>query len=117
MTMLRWIKSLLGIADPGDLRHELSGVLQEAKILLLLPKNDFSWSAWPNEQAAIQEIDSLLLVLAQGHLPECIDASVLFAPTGPIQEVSLSSGWGDQFLLLADRFDTIARRLWQGYRH
>jgi hypothetical protein len=30
---------------------------------------------------------------------------VLFAPTGPIQEVSVSSGWGDAFLELADRFD------------
>jgi len=29
----------------------------------------------------------------------------LFAPTGPIQEVSLSSGWGQEFLELAERFD------------
>ena len=30
---------------------------------------------------------------------------MLFAPTGPIQEVSLSSGWGDVFIELAERFD------------
>ncbi|HEX8181606.1 MAG TPA: hypothetical protein VF525_18845 [Pyrinomonadaceae bacterium] len=30
---------------------------------------------------------------------------VLFAPTGPMQEVSLSSGWGEEFLALAERFD------------
>ena len=30
---------------------------------------------------------------------------VLFAPTGPIQEVSLSSGWGHEFIKLAERFD------------
>jgi hypothetical protein len=30
---------------------------------------------------------------------------VLFAPTGPIQEVSISSGWGEAFLSLAERFD------------
>ena len=30
---------------------------------------------------------------------------MLFLPTGPIQEVSLSSGWGDAFVALADRFD------------
>jgi hypothetical protein len=30
---------------------------------------------------------------------------VLFLPTGPIQEVSLSSGWGDEFLQLAERYD------------
>ena len=30
---------------------------------------------------------------------------VLFAPTGPIQEVSLSSGWENDFIELANRFD------------
>jgi hypothetical protein len=30
---------------------------------------------------------------------------VLFLPTGPIQEVSLSSGWAQEFLDLADRYD------------
>ena len=33
---------------------------------------------------------------------------MLFLPTGPIQEVSLSSGWGDAFVALADRFDLAA---------
>ena len=36
--------------------------------------------------------------------------AVLFLPTGPIQEVSLSSGWGDEFVALADRFDAAAAR-------
>jgi hypothetical protein len=31
--------------------------------------------------------------------------AILFLPTGPMQEVSLSSGWGDEFVALADRFD------------
>jgi hypothetical protein len=43
--------------------------------------------------------------LAEGRLPPRLDMSMLFAPTGPIQEVSLSSGWGDKFIAVADRFD------------
>ena len=31
--------------------------------------------------------------------------SVLFAPTGPMQELSIDSGWGQEFIALADRFD------------
>lgn len=31
--------------------------------------------------------------------------SFFFIPTGPLQEVSISSGWGDEFCALADRFD------------
>jgi hypothetical protein len=34
-----------------------------------------------------------------------LELSVLFAPTGPVQEVSVSSGWGDEFLILANEFD------------
>ena len=35
---------------------------------------------------------------------------VLFLPTGPLQEVSLSSGWGDEFCALADRYDAAVAR-------
>jgi hypothetical protein len=34
---------------------------------------------------------------------------VVFAPTGPMQEVSLGSGWGDEFLGVADRWDAALR--------
>jgi hypothetical protein len=34
-----------------------------------------------------------------------MDLSILFAPTGSIQEVSLSSGWGDEFIYLSMDFD------------
>jgi hypothetical protein len=37
--------------------------------------------------------------------PAELSLSILFAPTGPIQEVSLSSGWGGEFLKLASTFD------------
>jgi hypothetical protein len=38
---------------------------------------------------------------------------VLFAPTGPIQEVSISSGWGNEFLDLAERFDRAVQRAYR----
>ena len=31
-------------------------------------------------------------------IPERLEVNLLFAPTGPIQEVSMSSGWSDIFL-------------------
>jgi hypothetical protein len=50
-------------------------------------------------------LDGILSALQSGVLPEGLWMEVLFAPTGPIQEVSLSSGWGGEFLALAERFD------------
>ena len=82
--------------------QKLIDILKEAKVLLARAGNDFSWSSWIDQDHAISEIDSIITKLENGSIP---DIGVLFAPTGPIQEVSLSSGWGDEFLELADRFD------------
>ena len=82
--------------------QKLTAVLREAKALLSLEGNDFSWSSWRDQNQAISEIDSIITKLEKGSIP---DMRVLFAPTGPIQEVSLSSGWGNKFMEVAERFD------------
>lgn len=82
--------------------QELIAVLNQARTLLALESNDFSWSSWKDKNHAISEIDSIITSLENGSIPEI---KGLFAPTGPIQEVSLSSGWGQEFLELAERFD------------
>ena len=53
----------------------------------------------------LREIDALVAGIASGEIPELVSLKVLFAPAGPIQELSVSSGWGNEFLALADRFD------------
>jgi hypothetical protein len=80
-------------------------VLEDARTLLALPDNEFLWSSWGNVTEALKEIDSLLRELEQGVLPKKDVLEILFAPTGPIQEVSMSSGWEEEFLALAARFD------------
>ena len=82
--------------------QKLITVLKEARALLALESNDFSWSSWRDRDQAIAEIDSIITALENGSVP---DIRVLFAPTGPIQEVSLSSGWGQEFPELAEQFD------------
>jgi len=83
----------------------LLSVLEEARELLAADANDFSWSSWQNRDDALDEIDTLLSELPSGVAPRALTLHVLFGPTGPIQEVSLSSGWGDAFVELAERFD------------
>jgi len=82
--------------------QKLIAILNEARILIARDGNDFLWSSWIDQEHAVSEIDSVIASLENGFVPEI---GVLFAPTGPIQEVSLSSGWGDEFLELAERFD------------
>src|SRR5215211_1029653 len=84
---------------------KLLSILEEARRLLAAADNDFTWSSWQDRDDALREIDALLADVRSGTLPSALALHVLFAPTGPIQEVSLSSGWGDAFVELAERFD------------
>jgi len=83
---------------------ELLSVIEEARALLARPENVYSWSSFMDTEAALSEIDELAVkVRRDGEVPFML--TVLFTSTGPIQEVSLSSGWRDKFLALAGRFD------------
>jgi hypothetical protein len=93
-------------------RQELLGVLRDARSTLAAPDNDFAWSSWPDAGAALRELDGLIGTLEEGGLPSRARLSTLFAPTGPIQEVSLSGGWGESFLVLAQRFDAAAAKVY-----
>lgn len=71
----------------------------------MLPDNDFSWSSWEDAPTALAEIDGVLRTLRANRSPDRLQMEVVFAPTGPLQELSLSSGWGDELVALGDRFD------------
>jgi hypothetical protein len=90
-------------------RDALLQALRETRELLARPDSDFAWSAWENAEAALREMDALIECVRSGAIPDATQLGALFAPTGPIQEVSLSSGWADTFLDLADRIDDAMR--------
>lgn len=91
----------------------LLDVMLEARRLIALPDNDFSWSSFIDQEAALEEIDGFIESLRAGNTKTGAMA-VLFLPTGPIQEVSLSGGWGDEFVALANRYDAAVATL-QGH--
>jgi hypothetical protein len=90
--------------------NELIKVLGEAKEYLARPDNDFAWSTWNNYDQARKEIDDLIMLLNSDNPPSRSEIEFLFLPTGPIQEVSVSSGWGKEFLSLAGKFDVAVNR-------
>ncbi len=83
-------------------------VLYDVRAFVALPTNDFMWSWWNETEDALRELDALIArVETLGDISATLHT--LFAPTGPLQEVSISSGWGDDLLELADRFEYAAR--------
>jgi len=82
---------------------QLIAVFEDARRWVARPENDFMWSSWIDTEAALFEIDGILNLLRSGEVPSGMD--ILFAPTGPMQELAMSSGWGDEFIDLANRYD------------
>lgn len=104
------------IRDGVDVENPVRGIIQvleSAVELVEIPDNDFAWSSWESSDDAKRELNSLLGRVRAGDIPRQLDISVLFAPTGPLQELGLSSGWADTFLKISERFDEVERKLWQ----
>ncbi|BDW82787.1 hypothetical protein MACH24_22250 [Erythrobacter sp. Dej080120_24] len=80
-------------------------VLSDTRKLVALPESDFVYSGWRDQADALQKIDNVLTRLEAGDRDALRDVELLFAPTGPLQELSLSSGWGNLYLVLAEKYD------------
>jgi hypothetical protein len=99
-------KALLdGAPELGNPKALLAELLAAAVELVSLEENDFAWTSWKDKAAALRDLETHMATLrSSGHVD--IDRlSLLFAPTGPMQELSLSSGWGEPFVKLASYFD------------
>lgn len=94
-------------------RAELIAVLGEAGARLVRPDADYTWSSWLDAEHALREIDAIAAGLRAGGAPSYA-LQFVFLPTGPMQEVALSSGWGDEFAALADRTDAAVEALERG---
>ena len=84
------------------IKHQVNSL----KNLLLLPGTDFLWSNYDNAQQLIQKLDCLVYELEQSERSAAEQLLFLLAPTGAIQEISLQSGWGNEFLAIAEVLET-----------
>lgn len=64
-----------------------------------------SWTVdWEDVDEALSEIDALLESVRSGRVPRRA-LGLLFAPTAPLQDLSIAAGWADEYLALAARGD------------
>jgi hypothetical protein len=90
---------------------EVIGILQEVKHVLEVPGTDVAWSRYKSVEEAVGDIHQHIERLRAGDVSKIDDLTLLFAPTGSLQEISISSGWGEAFLYLAARFDRVIEPL------
>lgn len=83
--------------------ERLIEVFEQVKVLVGRPQNNFAHSGWEDSAEATEEIEQVISVLRGSENPQV--GSYLFLPTGPICELAVSSGLGDEYCLLANRYD------------
>lgn len=91
-------------------RLRLMAILATIKILLTRSKEDGFGLERPSDiEQQIDEIIDSVFFKSGKRLPKYW--SILFAPTGPIQEVAIANGWSEIYLKLSEEFDRLERIL------
>ena len=91
-------------------------LLKTVKNLILEPRTNISWSIFDSKDELIIEIDVHIQKLKLRDFSKVKDLILLFAPTSDFQEISLSSGWGNQYLNISKRFDIAIEALCEKYQ-
>lgn len=92
--------------DKWPQKLKLLSILSMTKEFLIRSKNE----GWQDKQPSeiVQEVSNIISYLldsGDNYLSEL--TSILYAPTGPIQEIALSNGWGEAYMLLAEEYDKL----------
>lgn len=73
--------------------------------LYRLPNMDTSDSIYDSEEAAVNDMRDIISALQHGDFGVLDRLIFLFAPKGPVQEISLGNGWPDTYIGIANRVD------------
>ena len=79
--------------------------------LKITDETDVMYTRYDNARDLQKEIDNDLNELINGNMKKLEVFQSHFAPTTTFQEISLSNGWGEEYIVLADRFDSICNKM------
>ena len=104
---LRGFLRLLSSLTPGSHTDELLAVFREVDSHLKR-STDSDWSYLSVDEARKIIAGATDRIRRAGE-PDRSELSLLFAPTGPLQEIAVDNGWGTAYYRLAGRFDLAIR--------
>ncbi len=90
---------------------QLIDLLIEIRKQFLSSDIDLFFSRYNSIDEVLLEIDSFIFELRNKNTKVIDELYILFAPTGTFQEISISNGWGERYILMSDRFDHIYKSI------
>jgi hypothetical protein len=67
--------------------------------------SDMVWTNYDNAKQLRDELETYILELQSGDMGSIEKLKKFFLPTAPLQEHSISNGWGNEYLELSKKFD------------
>ena len=104
MTFLNFNKNRMSIENRLDF-------LFEKVKSYLIPDTDMIFTRYENVKDYTNYLEQLLIKIKTGDIEALYKLKLEFAPTGNLQELSISNGWGKAFLKIAEDFDDVIEDL------
>lgn len=104
MTFLNFNKNRMSIENRLDF-------LFEKVKSYLIPDTDMIFTRYENVKDYTNYLEQLLIKIKTGDIEALYKLKLEFAPTGNLQELSISNGWGKAFLKIAEEFDDVIEDL------
>lgn len=93
-----------------DKYEMLQIIILEIKQIVDSSNTDTGFSKYSTPKELIDDLDKYIEKLERKDETIFSKINFLIAPTGDLQEVSLSSGWGEEFLRLSMEIDKIIEK-------
>lgn len=75
--------------------------------LKITSTTDISWSSIESIEVFKTEINTDIIAISKGDFSSLSTYNTYFLPTGDFQEISISNGWGEEYITLAKEFDIL----------
>ena len=93
------------------IKKDIVDILENIKDYIQGKNTDVTWSSFESEEDVIVTNNNHILKLRNNEFSKIDELYLLFLPTSDLQEISISSGWGKEFLVIAEKFDNAIKDL------
>lgn len=86
-------------------QEEIIKIVDTVIEIVTTNEQDIVWSYYDSVSDLVADLNDIKKRIGNSEKRWRIELTLLFAPTGALQEIALSSGWSEKYLKLASRID------------
>ena len=72
---------------------------------------NLTWTNYNRASDIKSELETDIKDFENGNIEKLEKYSLYFAPTGTFQEISIPNSWGEDFILMANQFDELYKKI------